>query len=189
LFPKEPVISPSSTVIDIDEREYQESNSEKSIFKFKLDVPSLPSSIGIVVGDFELYFELNFFFQRNKIKFSQKNFFFQTSLPDFKHPKKITSFCSQGNLSSLYHVSGFISKAFDFFEEFFKVPFPFKLYSQIFVDELLPFPFLSASGISIFSSSILHDFSLLDATIQTRKTLSFALAFQYFGSFITPKDW
>lgn len=79
-------------------------------------------------------------------------------------------------------------KALSFFETYFGFKYPFKSYKQVFVDETYS-EFAAYSSLGILSSNFLLDPSIIDQTYDTCFWVSFALALQWIGSFISVKNW
>lgn len=79
-------------------------------------------------------------------------------------------------------------EAFEFYEEALSTRYPFTCYKQVFVDEFESESHAYAT-MTIFSTHLLHTIAIIDQTFISRNLMSKAIAEQFFGCFITMKNW
>ncbi|XP_051150213.1 transcription initiation factor TFIID subunit 2 [Andrographis paniculata] len=134
----------------------------RKTYIYKLDVPVAAQYISLVVAPFDI-------------------------LPD-QHGVLLSHFCLPGNLSKLQNTMVFFYNAFSHYEDYLSVSFPFGSYAQVFIaPEMTVSSWNVGASICIFSSHLLFDEKIIDQTIETRIKLSYALARQWFGVYITPE--
>lgn len=140
----------------------------RKTYVYRLNVPVAAQWISLAVAPFEI-------------------------LPD-QHSGLLSHICLPANLSKLWNSVGFFYNAFSHYESYLGAKFPFGSYTQVFIAPEMAVSSLSlGASLSIFSSQMLFDEKLIDQTIETRIRLSYALARQWFGVYITPEasndDW
>ncbi|XP_023000821.1 transcription initiation factor TFIID subunit 2 [Cucurbita maxima] len=100
----------------------------------------------------------------------------------------ISHMCSPVNSLKLKHTVEFFHSAFSCYKDYLSVDFPFGSYKQIFIEpEIAVSSACLGVSMCIFSSHFLFDEKIIDQTIDTRIKLSYALARQWFGIYITPE--
>uniref|UniRef100_A0A1I8BYC7 Transcription initiation factor TFIID subunit 2 n=1 Tax=Meloidogyne hapla TaxID=6305 RepID=A0A1I8BYC7_MELHA len=131
-------------------------------FHYQLLVPTSPGNIGFAIGDFQMYV--------------------QPEMPE------IISFVLPSLMPLLRHTMTSLNRIFVFFEELLSCRFPYSTYWQVFVDQT-PDELTTYSGLSIFSLNILYHKKILDTVQHMRQILAKAVAQQFFGCFVTSKDF
>uniref|UniRef100_A0A914KVE5 Transcription initiation factor TFIID subunit 2 n=1 Tax=Meloidogyne incognita TaxID=6306 RepID=A0A914KVE5_MELIC len=131
-------------------------------FHYQLLVPTAPGNIGFAIGDFQMYV--------------------QPEMPE------IISFVLPSLMPLLRHTMTSLNRIFVFFEELLSCRFPYSTYWQVFVDQT-PDELTTYSGLSIFSLNILYHKKILDTVQHMRQILAKAVAQQFFGCFVTSKDF
>ena len=97
------------------------------------------------------------------------------------------AFCLPGHESLLSSSTSFLRSAMNFYTIEFG-SYPFGSYKVIFVDEL-PTQRFDSSTLSLVTVDILHGDDALEQALETRHTLGHALACQWIGINILPKNW
>jgi transcription initiation factor TFIID subunit 2 len=134
----------------------------RKTFHYVLNTPICAPNIALAVGPFEIYVDPNM--------------------------HEVTHFCLPHLLPLLKNTTRYIHEAFEFFEEVLASRYPFSCYKQVFVDELEGQSHAYAT-MSILSTHLLHSLAIIDQTFASRKVMSKAIAEQFFGCFITMKNW
>ena len=150
------------------QRQLLSDDRSKRTFYFSIDSPLLPQNIGMAVGPFEV------------LPLKEET--------ESKYANIITSFCLPNRMKELEHTTSHMSQMISFYEEYLGASFPCKTYKQVFVEE----PFQSVSGystITMLSTHLLHDESIIDQTYKSRRKLAFGVASQWFSNFITVRTW
>lgn len=132
-------------------------------FHYVLNTPICAPNIALAVGPFEIYVD--------------------------PHMHEVTHFCLPNLLPLLKNTVRYVHEAFEFFEEVLASRFPFSCYKQVFVDELEGGQAHAYATMTILSTHLLHSIAIIDQTIKSRKIMSKAIAEQFFGCFITMKNW
>lgn len=73
-------------------------------------------------------------------------------------------------------------------EGYLNISFPFTSYKQVFVEESYS-KMWSTPTLSIFSTHLLYDSTIIDQVYETRYIQAYALAFQWLNHFIGYKSW
>lgn len=131
-------------------------------FHYVLNTPICAPNISLAVGPFEIYVDPNM--------------------------HEVTHFCLPNLLPLLKNTVRYMHEAFAFFEEVLASRFPFSCYKQVFVDELEGDAHAYAT-MTILSTNLLHSIAIIDQTMISRRIMSKAIAEQFFGCFITMKNW
>lgn len=131
-------------------------------FHYVLNTPICAPNIALAVGPFEIYVDPNM--------------------------HEVTHFCLPNLLPLLKNTVRYMHEAFAFFEEVLASRFPFSCYKQVFVDEF-PGQAHAYATMTILSTNLLHSIAIIDQTIISRTVMSKAIAEQFFGCFITMKNW
>lgn len=97
------------------------------------------------------------------------------------------AFCLPGQESFLKTSTALLRSSMSFYVSEFG-SYPFNSYKLVFVDQLPTQRFDSAS-LSIVSLDVLHGEDAIEQAMETRQTLSHALACQWMGINIIPKTW
>ncbi|EAU92262.2 TATA-binding protein associated factor Taf2 [Coprinopsis cinerea okayama7 len=97
------------------------------------------------------------------------------------------AFCLPGLESQLATSTAFLRSAMTFYTSEYG-SYPFGSFKLVFVDELPTQRFDSAT-LSLITSDLLHGDDAIDQALETRHTLSHALACQWAGVNIIPKTW
>lgn len=134
----------------------------RKTFHYVLNTPICAPNIALAVGPFEIYVDPNM--------------------------HEVTHFCLPHLLPLLKNTVRYIHESFAFFEEVLASRYPFSCYKQVFVDELEGQCHAYAT-MSILSTHLLHSIAIIDQTFISRKVMSKAIAEQFFGCFITMKNW
>lgn len=66
-------------------------------------------------------------------------------------------------------------------------PFPFNQFKLVFVDGLRQ-PLLTGQSVTLLSTDLLHDGSIMEDVIESRKMLTLAVTSQIFGQWFYPHD-
>lgn len=134
----------------------------RKTFHYLLNTPVCAPNIALAVGDFEIYVD--------------------------PHMHEVTHFCLPQLLPLLKNTVRYMHEAFEFYEETLSTRYPFTCYKQVFVDEMST-EFRAYSTMTILNTNLLHSIAVIDQTYLTRQVLSTAIAEQFFGCFITMKNW
>lgn len=147
-------------------------NSNKTIFLFSQAVPTSVQHIAFAAGPFHLY--------------SIPPDSAADEAPGTSQPL-MYAFCLPGQESFLKTSTSFLRSAMSFYVSEFG-SYPFNSHKLVFVDQLPTQRFDSAS-LSIVSLDALHGEDVIEQAMETRQTLSHALACQWVGINIIPKTW
>lgn len=134
----------------------------RKTFHYVLNTPICAPNIALAVGPFEIYVD--------------------------PHMHEVTHFCLPNLLPLLKNTVRYMHEAFEFFEEVLASRYPFTCYKQVFVDELEGQSHAYAT-MTILSTHLLHSIAIIDQTFTSRTIMSKAIAEQFFGCFITMKNW
>lgn len=134
----------------------------RKTFHYVLNTPICAPNIALAVGPFEIYVD--------------------------PHMHEVTHFCLPNLLPLLKNTVRYMHEAFEFFEEVLASRYPFSCYKQVFVDELEGQSHAYAT-MTILSTHLLHSIAIIDQTFSSRTIMSKAIAEQFFGCFITMKNW
>lgn len=134
----------------------------RKTFHYVLNTPICAPNIALAVGPFEIYVD--------------------------PHMHEVTHFCLPNLLPLLKNTVRYMHEAFEFFEEVLASRYPFTCYKQVFVDELEGQSHAYAT-MTILSTHLLHSIAVIDQTFISRTIMSKAIAEQFFGCFITMKNW
>lgn len=134
----------------------------RKTFHYVLNTPICAPNIALAVGPFEIYVD--------------------------PHMHEVTHFCLPNLLPLLKNTVRYMHEAFEFFEEVLASRYPFTCYKQVFVDELEGQSHAYAT-MAVLSTHLLHSIAVIDQTFISRKIMSKAIAEQFFGCFITMKNW
>lgn len=134
----------------------------RKTFHYVVNTPICAPNISLAVGPFEIYVDPNM--------------------------HEVTHFCLPNLLPLLKNTVRYLHEAFEFFEEVLASRFPFTCYKQVFVDELEGQVHAYAT-MTILSTHLLHSIAIIDQTFTSRTIMSKAIAEQFFGCFITMKNW
>lgn len=137
-------------------------DSRRKTYHYVVSTPVCAPNIALAVGPFEIYVD--------------------------PHMHEVTHFCLPQLMPLLKNTVRYMHEAFEFFEETLSTRYPFTCYKQVFVDEISA-DVRAYSTMSILSTHLLHSIAIIDQTYGTRKALSIAIAEQFFGCFITMKNW
>ncbi|KAK9748208.1 hypothetical protein RND81_02G043200 [Saponaria officinalis] len=108
-------------------------------------------------------------------------------LPDYQN-SLLSHMCLTESFAKLQNTMKFFYSAFRHYETYLESPFPFGSYKQVFIaPEMVISSVTLGASMGIFSSHMLFDEKVIDQTIATRIKLSYALARQWFGVYITPE--
>lgn len=134
----------------------------RKTFHYVLNTPICAPNIALAVGPFEIYVD----------------------------PKmhEVTHFCLPHLLPLLKNTVRYMHEAFEFFEEVLASRYPFSCYKQVFVDQLEGQSHAYAT-MTVLSTHLLHSIAIIDQTFVSRTIMSKAIAEQFFGNFITIKNW
>lgn len=132
-------------------------------FHYVLNTPICAPNIALAVGPFEIYVD--------------------------PHMHEVTHFCLPNVLPLLKNTVRYVHEAFAFFEEVLASRFPFSCYKQVFVDELEGGQHHAYATMTVLSTHLLHSIAIIDQTLISRRIMSKAIAEQFFGCFITMKNW
>ncbi|KAI0068033.1 hypothetical protein BV25DRAFT_1904522 [Artomyces pyxidatus] len=147
-------------------------NSNKSIFVFTQSAQTSVQHIGFAAGPFHV------------LQISAGD-----TVGDDSSARKppMHAFCLPGRESQLSTSVSFLRQAMMFYGTEFG-SYPFASHKLVFVDELPTLRF-DTSTLSIVSTDLLHGEDAIDQVYETRQTLSHALACQWMGINILPKNW
>lgn len=134
----------------------------RKTFHYVLNTPICAPNIALAVGPFEIYVD--------------------------PHMHEVTHFCLPNLLPLLKNTVRYMHEAFAFFEEVLASRYPFSCYKQVFVDELEGQSHAYAT-MTVLSTHLLHSIAVIDQTFVSRTIMSKAIAEQFFGCFITMKNW
>lgn len=134
----------------------------RKTFHYVLNTPICAPNIALAVGPFEIYVD--------------------------PHMHEVTHFCLPNLLPLLKNTVRYMHEAFAFFEEVLASRFPFSCYKQVFVDQLGDQSQAYAT-MTVLSTHLLHSIAVIDQTFISRTIMSKAIAEQFFGCFITMKNW
>lgn len=134
----------------------------RKTFHYVLNTPVCAPNIALAVGPFEIYVD--------------------------PHMHEVTHFCLPNLLPLLKNTVRYMHEAFEFYEEALSTRYPFSCYKQVFVDEFESRCHAYAT-MTILSTHLLHSIAVIDQTFTSRKLMSKAIAEQFFGCFITMKNW
>lgn len=134
----------------------------RKTFHYVLNTPICAPNIALAVGPFEIYVDPNM--------------------------HEVTHFCLPHLLPLLKNTVRYMHEAFAFFEEVLASRYPFSCYKQVFVDELEGQSHAYAT-MTVLSTHLLHSIAIIDQTFISRTIMSKAIAEQFFGCFITMKNW
>lgn len=146
----------------IDAPYYTEDLAHKT-YHFYVSQPVAAPYIGLAVGVFEIY-------------------------PDPRFSNGTTHFCPIGLKGLLKETVCPIVEILDYYESILASQYPFQAIKTVFVDCALT-DFQSFASLLILSIDLLHTKRIIDQSIETRKVLSLAVAYQFFGSFIAMCSW
>ncbi|KAG5679292.1 hypothetical protein PVAND_008870 [Polypedilum vanderplanki] len=135
----------------------------RKTFHYVVNTPICAPNIALAVGPFEIYVDPNM--------------------------HEVTHFCLPNLLPLLKNTVRYVHEAFEFYEEVLASRFPFSCYKQVFVDELEGGQAHAYSTMTILSTHLLHSIAIIEQTFISRKIMSKAIAEQFFGCFITMKNW
>ncbi|KAF5352665.1 hypothetical protein D9756_005839 [Leucocoprinus leucothites] len=147
-------------------------NSNKTIFLFSQAAPTSVQHIAFAAGPFHLY--------------SIPADTVADEAPGTSQPL-MYAFCLPGQESFLKTSTSFLRSSMSFYVSEFG-SYPFNSYKLVFVDQLPTQRFDSAS-LSIVNLDVLHGEDAIEQAMETRHTLSHALACQWVGINIVPKTW
>ncbi|CAO1304154.1 unnamed protein product [Diamesa hyperborea] len=134
----------------------------RKTFHYVMNTPICAPNIALAVGPFEIYVD--------------------------PHMHEVTHFCLPNLLPLLKNTVRYMHEAFEFYEEALSTRYPFSCYKQVFVDEFENGCHAYAT-MTILSSHLLHSIAIIDQTFISRTIMSKAIAEQFFGCFITMKNW
>lgn len=134
----------------------------RKTFHYVLNTPICAPNIALAVGPFEIFVD--------------------------PHMHEVTHFCLPNLLPLLKNTVRYMHEAFEFFEEVLASRYPFSCYKQVFVDELEGQSHAYAT-MTVLSTHLLHSIAVIDQTFISRTIMSKAIAEQFFGCFITMKNW
>lgn len=134
----------------------------RKTFHYVMNTPICAPNIALAVGPFEIYVD--------------------------PHMHEVTHFCLPNLLPLLKNTVRYMHEAFEFYEEALSTRYPFSCYKQVFVDEFENGCHAYAT-MTILSSHLLHSIAIIDQTFVSRTIMSKAIAEQFFGCFITMKNW
>ncbi|KAJ3571564.1 hypothetical protein NP233_g3673 [Leucocoprinus birnbaumii] len=147
-------------------------NSNKTIFLFSQAAPTSIQHIAFAAGPFHLY--------------SIPADVTADEVPGNSQPL-MYAFCLPGQESFLKTSTSFLRSSMSFYVSEFG-SYPFNSHKLVFVDQLPTQRFDSAS-LSIVSLDVLHGEDAIEQAMETRLTLSHALACQWVGVNIVPRTW
>lgn len=107
--------------------------------------------------------------------------------PDAVLPS-VTYFCLPGHLPQLKHTTRFLHKAYQFYERYLEMPFPYSSFKVVFVDHGYT-KMGSFANMAIMGGHLLHDETIIDKTLKARWLLMLAVAIQWFGNYVTLRSW
>ena len=134
----------------------------RKTFHYVLNTPICAPNIALAVGPFEIFVD--------------------------PHMHEVTHFCLPNLLPLLKNTVRYMHEAFEFFEEVLASRYPFSCYKQVFVDEIESQSHAYAT-MTVLSTHLLHSIAIIDQTFTSRQIMSKAIAEQFFGCFITMKNW
>lgn len=134
----------------------------RKTYHYSVTTPVCAPNIALAVGPFEIYVD------------------------PYMH--EVTHFCLPQLMPLLKNSVRYMHESFEFYEETLSTRYPFSCYKQVFVDEIGT-NVRAYSTMSILSTHLLHSIAIVDQTFETRKSLSIAIAEQFFGCFITMQNW
>ena len=134
----------------------------RKTFHYVLNTPVCAPNISLAVGPFEIFVD--------------------------PQMHEVTHFCLPNLLPLLKNTVRYMHEAFEFYEEALSTRYPFTCYKQVFVDEFESESHAYAT-MTIFSTHLLHTIAIIDQTFISRNLMSKAIAEQFFGCFITMKNW
>jgi transcription initiation factor TFIID subunit 2 len=144
-------------------------NSNKTIFVFNQTVLTTVQHIGFAAGPFHLL----------QIP-TDGNIEESNATPMY-------AFCLPGLEAQLSTSTSFLRFAMTFFTSECG-SYPYSSFKMVFVDEL-PAQRFDCAGLSLVTSELLHGDDAIDQALETRHSLSHALACQWSGINIIPKTW
>ncbi|KAJ2935753.1 hypothetical protein H1R20_g1340, partial [Candolleomyces eurysporus] len=147
-------------------------NSNKTIFVFSQTTLTSVQHIAFAAGPFHLFQIPNDSASEDASGSSQTPMY---------------AFCLPGLESQLANSTSFLRSAMSFYSSEFG-SYPFGSFKLVFVDEM-PTPRFDSATLSLVSSDLLHGEDAIDQAIETRHSLSHALACQWSGINIIPKTW
>ena len=136
---------------------------KRKTYHFWLAQPVSAPTIAFAVGPFEVY-------------------------PDPHMPSVATHFCLPGLVPLLKHTVATLHEVFDFYEDILSARYPFSSFKTVWIDQSYA-EFQSYSSLVLFSVSLLFSKRIIEQTMDTRKVMALALAYQFFGCFIGMQTW
>nr|CAG4643703.1 EOG090X00M6 [Lepidurus arcticus] len=134
----------------------------RKTYHYVLPLPTCAPNIGLAVGPFEVLVD--------------------------PYMNEVTHFCLPGLMPLLRSTARYVHEIFEYFEELLGARYPFPSYKQVYVDQMFR-EVTSFSTLSILSVNLLHTTSMIEQIYETRKTLSLAVAQQFFTCFISRQGW
>lgn len=164
---------------------------DKKIFKYQLNVPSLASSIIFSAGPFEVF----------RIPGWEKEI---AQVDDGVVPSDLLSeekvdspqststggyaFCLPSCEDDMIHNLANIYDSMEIMQKYVGVSFPFNSFKFVFVQESYN-PLISGAGIAVLGSYLLVPPNVIDQTYETQRILISSIATQWFGHYVSPKNW
>ncbi|ORX42682.1 hypothetical protein DM01DRAFT_1350220 [Hesseltinella vesiculosa] len=160
----------------------------KKIVHYNLSVPTSAPFIGFAIGPFEMIKLSPSQLQEEVLNASELDESQQQSLmAEINMMSNIYAFALPGYQEELNVSCTFLMHAMHFFAQEYG-SYPFSDFKVVFVDVAWSDTAASAS-LTICSSRLLHDSTVIEQTYDTRHALSLALARQWFGVHIIQKTW
>ena len=162
-------------------RQTQSQDKSKRTFYYNIDVPTLPSSLGLSIGPFEIL-DISSLLKDNT---SNNNTSLSSSVSSVssKWPM-ITGFCLPNRYKDLNTTTTYaIQQALLYFEEYLGAPYPFKSLKLVFVENSY-FKVNYFSTLGILSSHLLYDDTIINQVFKSRYYIALSIAYQWFSQFI-----
>lgn len=155
-------------------------DSRKTIFIYSQSAPTTVHHIAFAIGPFQVH---TIPIDSAAIEPSQSD------IPGIMVSSKIPMhvYCLPGLEARLRATTSFFRTAMNFFTSEYG-SYPFTSHKLVFVDEL-PATRFDAATISIIHNDMLHGDDAIEEVFDTRQSLSHALACQWVGINIIPKNW
>ncbi|KAI9090462.1 hypothetical protein DFS34DRAFT_637443 [Phlyctochytrium arcticum] len=167
----------------------------KRVTIHKLYTPVCAADILLAIGPFEIIQLSNWRRKAGPHEFDQQLDDGLTYNGDSDHPDLIedddelaVALSLPGRHEQVEYTISFIGEALAFYERFFGYHYPFESFKLVFVEDLYN-PIVVGASIVLCSTHLLLADDVIDQTYSTTRLLAYSLASQWFGQYITVKQW
>ncbi|KAJ3267166.1 hypothetical protein HDU77_005369 [Chytriomyces hyalinus] len=101
---------------------------------------------------------------------------------------KCEVFYPEGLAHEIQATIEFLPQAMEFYEQFTGLSYPFPSFKMVFLDNVVT-PVILGAGIGIFGTHLLIDDDDIENVYDSRMRFSVALASQWFGQYVTHRNW